>query len=171
MGWIIICSGSQYFRNFNSASTFSFTVISRYNIFLNGKVTKSNIIVFMSICLLLIIHTVITYEQKIGDNAVILLITLVALLVLCSNVSLEKYKKYFISFMFMEAIVSLICFCVCWFYSPSVLPGYSEVFINYTNGYNIVYLTPYYTIGWLSTAGFFIEMQAYFGNLVHMQFI
>lgn len=163
VGWLIICSGSQYFRNFNSGFTFFvLLLLAGITFFLNGKVTKSNIIVFMSICLLLVVHTVITYEQKIGDNAVILLITLVALLVLCSNVSLEKYKKYFISFMFVEAIVSLICFCVCWFYSPSVLPGYSEVFINYTNGYNIVYLTPYYTIGWLSTAGFFYRNAGIF---------
>ena len=39
----------------------------------------------------------------------------------------------------------------------NVLPGYYEYIVPYTDqpGHNIVYLTPYYTMGWFSAQGFF----------------
>ena len=66
------------------------------------------------------------------------------------------YQGKYVYFMTAETLLSLVCFILVVFLEFDKLPGYYERIVHYSEqGYNIVYLTPYYTLGWLSTHGYF----------------
>mgnify|MGYP000186413414 CR=1 FL=1 len=162
-GWLIICSGSQYFRNFNSLPTHVFLIfISIMTFLIYKKISKKNIAVCICILCILLFHALVTYRDKIDNNMFIFVITIFVLFIFCSNINIADYKKMYIYFMIAEVLLSLVCFLVCWFGKMNTLPGYDEVIVRYSGGYNIIYLTPYYTIGWLSTGGFFYRNAGIF---------
>lgn len=91
-----------------------------------------------------------------SNLSIILTITCFALMVLQSNMGKTKFMQYYIYFMIVEAIISIICYVYCFKFNYNTMPGYMEYKVSYENaGYSITYLTPYYTIGWLATSGFF----------------
>lgn len=162
VAWIIICSGSQHFRIYNSFFTNMFLLALAILYYLKKRVImRANFITFLIILLyggISTVYGVCIHGLRFNRNSfIIFCISCFALLILQSNMTKSDFKKKYIFFMTFETIISLVCFILVVYLDYSNLPGYYERIVPYTHqpGHNIVYLTPYYTMGWFSLNGFF----------------
>ena len=162
VSWLIVCSGSQHFRIFHSFYTNMFLLALAILYFLREKtISYTNIIRFMIVVLFVSVNTA-SGVHILGlpfsrNSYIIFCISCVTLLVLQSSMEKRDFKKKYIYFMTFEAIVSLVCFVLVVYFQFSDLPGYYEHIVpyRYQEGHNIVYLTPYYTMGWYALHGLF----------------
>ena len=89
-------------------------------------------------------------------NIVVHFICLCTCLIVVSGMDFYSFMLRYINIMLLEIIVSLICFTYVVLLNGESLPlEYSGIDLHEGGAYNIVYLTPYYTIGWLATGGAF----------------
>lgn len=161
VAWVIVCSGSQHFRIYNSFPTHMLLLLLTAIFFLMKKrISRDNFIRIGIIGIFLCTHIFIGvfvngFSFRLNDF-IIFCISCCTLTVLQSNMEGRDFKRKYIGFMTVETIVSLICFVLVTYINFDNLPGYYEKTVWYSEqGYNIVYLTPYYTMGWLSTHGYF----------------
>lgn len=161
VAWITVCSGSQHFRIYNSFFTNIFLLVMAVLYFFKWKkITQNNFIRLGTIGIFMGISTFsgiyINHFQFNLNDSMIFCISCIVLVILQSTMTVEDFKRKYIYFMTIETILSLICFVLVTYLNFDNLPGYYERIVHYSeHGYNIVYLTPYYTMGWLSTHGYF----------------
>ncbi len=160
--WLVVCSGSQHFRIYNSFFSNMLLLILAVFYFIREKqITRSNFIRFWAISFFgavsVWIGVYIRHFQFRLNDAMISLISCAVLVILQSNMTAMEFKRKYVYFMAAECCLSLVCFALVACSDMNVLPGYYEYIVPYTDqpGHNIVYLTPYYTMGWFSAQGFF----------------
>lgn len=158
--FIILSCGTQFFWNYHCAQTLFILVLLTIVYFIrNNRIFKGNLNIVLFIMSILIVVSIFHFDIAEVNGVYILLAKLLVLLVISSNIIKEDFFDKYITIMLIELAISIVCFVVCSVGMERLLPGYYEQVMNYTykgnSGYNIIYLTPYYTIGWLSTAGFF----------------
>lgn len=162
VAWIVVCSGSQHFRIYNSFFTHMLLLVLAVLYFLSEKkITRNNFMRFVGIGFFvgisISIGVFLNHFQFRLNDAMIFFINCFVLMILQSTMTATDFKKKYIYFMVVETALSLLCFTLVTYLNFSTLPGYYEYIIPYNDrpGHNIVYLTPYYTMGWFSTNGFF----------------
>ena len=168
VAWLVVCSGSQHFRIYNSFfSNMLLLILAIFYFVRERQITRSNFIRLCAIGLLMgaSIWTgvcVRNFRFNLND-AMIFCISCVVLVILQSNMTAMEFKRKYVYFMVAECCLSLVCFMLVTYFNVSTLPGYYEKTVWYSErGYNTVYLTPYYTMGWLSTHGFFTRNAGMF---------
>lgn len=160
--WLIVCSGSQHFQIFHARATYLLLLIIALIVFsLKFKISKR--VLQGTFLFIVAVAASVLFSRRSIENAAFdydgiikLGITLIAIMVIHSSMTSEKFKKYFIYSMLFEAVLSLICFTYITILQRERLPFQYEQLVQLgRNSYNIVYLTFYYTLGWLSTRGYF----------------
>lgn len=161
VAWLVVCSGSQHFRIYNSFFTnMLLLVMALFCLFKWKKITKNNciriVVIGVFVGYSVFVGVYINHFQLKLNDAMIFFITCNVLVILQSTMSAADFKNKYVYFMTAETLLSLVCFILVVFLEFDKLPGYYERIVHYSEqGYNIVYLTPYYTLGWLSTHGYF----------------
>ncbi|MCD7791021.1 MAG: hypothetical protein LUH55_10990 [Bacteroides thetaiotaomicron] len=157
----IIFSGSLYFQVLRIRFTMVIVGITIVAFVMSGwsikKVNLNHCIVYLLFACLNIAFTF--YNGVDWNDAIILILRFVYLIVIQSNMTELEYKKIFIDIMLFESVLSLACFLFANALSIGTLPLYTVEYGS-VNGY---LLTPYYTVGWVNTgvfgrnAGWFLE--------------
>ena len=156
VAWIIISSGSQHFRIYNAVPTILFLFF--LSILYGGvcrKMDKSVLWRVLSIGFILLLNIMVHEKEKIDyGNIGVHIICLCTCLFVVSGMDFSSFMVRYINVMLLEIIVSLICFVYVVILKGDALPlEYNGMDLHENGEYNIVYLTPYYTIGWLATGG------------------
>lgn len=147
---LIIGSGSFYFQVLRMPLTFAImmaTVLIWFKF--EPQVLRANVITAIAILCLLGCNMIVNIQN--GFNTTDFVITLGKLLftvVLLSNLSFLEFKRIYIKIMVVISVISVVCFLWVDVFALGRLPLQT---INYSDA-GIVYLTPYYTIGWANGA-------------------
>lgn len=157
---VILTCGSQYFWNYHSSQTlFALIVLMVFYFFDNRIIKLRNVKISLLIVSIIFFVSIFHFEISAAKGILLVIAKLCVVLVLSSNMTKEEFAEKYVKLMGIELAISLVCFIICSLGMEQALPGYYEQVLDYTykgnSGYNIIYLTPYYTVGWLSTNGFF----------------
>ncbi|MGH4119456.1 O-antigen ligase family protein [Clostridium sp.] len=161
--WIIISSGSVFFTIVRMQVTMGILfLIAVIYLMKNGRISERNLYIFFSITIILIINIIINIDYDIAlTDTIIIFIKLFSLMVIQSNISMDKFKKYFINIMAALCLISDICFGILTVIPNFKLPLLMESF----RGFNQYIYTFYYTMSWTKdyqrNSGIFWEPGAY----------
>lgn len=122
---------------------------------LKGKVPLfCNIFTTAGIIVSIVILNIIIHGHFGSHDFWIFMINITSLFIIHLYLSQEEYQRYYVAFMTGEAVLSLLCFVLVTYVGLRQLPGYYEHSTYYLSGrIHTVYLTPYYTVGWLAVGG------------------
>jgi len=166
---MILCCSTSFYTRFHAAPTYTcMLVLSILFLYFKKKITRTNMLSCVFLAAIVGVTCFIKFDYTQINSVIIFAIKMIVLLIITSNVSKERFQKWFIQIMCVEVIISLICFTLCCLGYQSSLPGFMSSTVDYyflgISGYNEVYYTPYYTIGWLSTDGFFYRNAGVFSE-------
>lgn len=112
--WIIVSSGSVFFTIIRMQFTMVvLLLIATIYLLNNGKISKTNLYIFIFVTLIIIINIIINLDNNILlKDIIILFIKLGSLIVIQSNISKDRFKKYYINIMVVICLISDICFAI-----------------------------------------------------------
>ncbi len=164
---LILSSGSEFFSIFHATTTLIvWFVVGIIYFVIAGKKLKKKAFYTASIIVSILFFNLVMHIQYTIDYTFFLamLLKLFMLLIISNSMTVDKFKKIFTEIMFFEAVISIICFVLITIVKVDVLPYQEEIQVikQSGNGYDIIYLTPYYTVGALSSGGNYIRNSGIF---------
>lgn len=146
--FVILTTGSDFFANRHMMVTmFAFLFISViYFLLKKGTINKKILALAAVLVTVLFIDAFITRANGFATNdAIILLMRLICIVIIASNISIIEFKKTYIKIVYWISIISLACFILLMTGAVDSLP-FQQVF--HRTGNTDVICTFYYTIGW-----------------------
>ena len=161
--WVILSTGSLVFCIFNMELAM-FTLLGTSFLYVlcssGTRVSKKHILTMLGILVLVILNCVLNVKYlSMNKDMAILLIRLFSLMLICANITKEKFTRYFCEILFFLCCLSLVCFLIS--EQGYTLPG--EKTLWFKDKYYIY--TFYHTVGrWFPfhrNAGIFWESPAF----------
>lgn len=161
---IIISSGTKFFSVYHGIATqLCWFVSCLLLLFIKKRVNKNLLVEGGIIISILTFILLINYNREMDYQFYFsLLLRIICIVILFSNMNIKVFEAKFVDIIILESIMSLICFFLVVIMGVDTLPLQFSYTEQKLGGYDVITLTPYYTIGALSSGGNYVRNSGMF---------